>query len=229
MRQDALMTKAGTPTRRGGPPVGLTREAILRAADTFEITELSMPRLAKVLGVSHGALYHWFPNKQALVHALVESTLQDVEIPDGAGLTWKEQVLAAAVALRNVLLARSTHLPHLAASASAAASPLSDRMLEALDGAGFSEADAMQLTELCSAWAVYSAWQSAYATSHGLHDGETLKRHLDQVGVPEGSRLRILVTRYSESTPEEVFEQNLTALLDRFAPSSPTHARRRQS
>jgi AcrR family transcriptional regulator len=223
------MTKAGTPTRPGGPPVGLTREAILRAADTFEVTELSMPRLAKALGVSHGALYHWFPNKQALIHALVESTLQDVEIPDGAGLTWKEQIVAAAVALRSVLLVRSTHLPHLAASASAAASPLSERILEALDDAGLSDPEAIQVTELCCAWAFYSAWQSAYAASHGLHDGGTLKRHLDQIGAPENSRLHVLVNRYSESSSEEIFRQNLLALLDRFEPRSPTHPPRQQS
>jgi AcrR family transcriptional regulator len=204
----------------------LTREAILRAADTFEVDELSMPRLAKVLGVSHAALYHWFPNKQALVHALVESTLQDVELPDATGLPWREQVMVAAVALRNVLLVRSTHLPHLAASASAAASPLSEQVLEALEVAGFAPAEAVQLTELTFAWAFYSAWQSAYAASHDLHDGETLKRHLEHMGAPTGSRLHALVSHYSEYSTEEIFKQNLQALLDRFEPASPRQRER---
>jgi AcrR family transcriptional regulator len=65
-----------------------TVKAVLHAAGTaierFGLDSLTTRRIADVAGISVGALYEYFPNKQAVVYALVEDWMERVfEVLDG--------------------------------------------------------------------------------------------------------------------------------------------------
>lgn len=78
--------------RRSSPPVPRRRPRQTRAAftvdamvtavervlETHGVAGLTTNRVAEVAGVSVGTLYHYFPNKEAMVGALQERVLQEV-------------------------------------------------------------------------------------------------------------------------------------------------------
>ena len=80
-------------------------DAALRILDEWGLPELTMRRLGAALDVQPSALYHHFPNKQALL-AAVADRIQDAARPaPSPGLGWYEATLAEAVNVRDALLA----------------------------------------------------------------------------------------------------------------------------
>jgi AcrR family transcriptional regulator len=89
--------KPGSPTtaRRAGRPRRLTIETVvkeaIRHADEQGLTELTMPRLARRLGVGTMTLYGYVANKQELLDHMASALFADLEVPD-AGDDWRRQV-----------------------------------------------------------------------------------------------------------------------------------------
>ncbi|MEA2677578.1 MAG: hypothetical protein QOJ81_1719 [Chloroflexota bacterium] len=85
----------------------LSRERVVRAAialaDSDGIDGVSMRRLALALGVEAMSLYHWFPNKDALLGAMVDAVFGEMARPDSEG-DWRPQMRAAAIDAYHVLL-----------------------------------------------------------------------------------------------------------------------------
>lgn len=78
----------------------------LAVLDAHGLGDLTMRRLATELDVRPSALYHHFPNKQALLGAVADTLL--VRGPRAGGATrgsWDEQLAAACSSLRDALLA----------------------------------------------------------------------------------------------------------------------------
>lgn len=67
--------------------MALTRQAIVDAGlsilDAYGLGDLSMRRVAEVLGVQAGALYYHVPNKQSLLAALSDEIVRGVRNPSG--------------------------------------------------------------------------------------------------------------------------------------------------
>ena len=77
----------------------------LALLDVGGLPELSMRRLGAELGVQPSALYHHFPNKQALLAAVADELLTRLPAAsEASGLGWEERVAATCAALREVLL-----------------------------------------------------------------------------------------------------------------------------
>ena len=97
---------------------GLSRDKVVDTAlaivDRDGLDGLTMRRLAGELGVEAMSLYHWFPNKAAILDALVEAAIRetasavDAERPTAG---WRDSLRALAVAYRRVLLAHPNTLP----------------------------------------------------------------------------------------------------------------------
>lgn len=68
--------------------MALKRDAIIQAGlsilDNYGLGDLSMRRVADVLGVQAGALYYHVPNKQSLLAALADEVLGEVSEPSSA-------------------------------------------------------------------------------------------------------------------------------------------------
>ena len=84
----------------------LTRKRVLRAAlahaDKFGLEELSMRKLAEVLGVAPMALYRHVANKDDLIDAMIDVVFSEIELParDDA---WRTAMRQRAVAVRDAL------------------------------------------------------------------------------------------------------------------------------
>ncbi|HUP83560.1 MAG TPA: TetR/AcrR family transcriptional regulator C-terminal domain-containing protein [Candidatus Limnocylindria bacterium] len=85
----------------------LSRERVLSAAidlaDQEGIEGLSMRRLAQALEVEAMSLYHWFPNKDALLAAMIDTVFAEMERP-ALGGDWRPALRAAAIHAYRTLL-----------------------------------------------------------------------------------------------------------------------------
>lgn len=100
----------------GRPKVGaeiLSRERILAAAlqlvDANGVEQLSMRRLASVLGVDPMAIYRHVPDKAAVINGMVEMVFGEFQVPTVVSSDWRDKVRAFAAAYRAVTHAH----PHL--------------------------------------------------------------------------------------------------------------------
>lgn len=104
--------------RRTGPPEPLERERIVRTAlalvDREGLSALSMRRLGAELGVDPMAVYYHIPNKHALLHAIVEAVMAEIDLSvDHPAEPPEERVLSAAHAYRDAMVAHVNALPIL--------------------------------------------------------------------------------------------------------------------
>jgi AcrR family transcriptional regulator len=146
--------RAGTgqprPPRREGPAAPLSRERIVGAAlalvDRGGPGALSMRRLGAELGVDPMAVYYHIPNKDALLDAIVEAVMAEIDLTvDHPEDPVEERIMCAARAYRDVLLAHASALPIVLARGPA--TPVAMRPVELLLGllrtAGLPPAQAM--------------------------------------------------------------------------------------
>jgi AcrR family transcriptional regulator len=94
----------------------LTRERIVRAAldivDREGLSALSMRRLGAELGVDPMAAYYHIPNKDALLDAIVEAVMAEIDLTgDDPSASPEERIMYAARSYRDVLLAHANALP----------------------------------------------------------------------------------------------------------------------
>ena len=102
--------------RKKSPGTPLTRERIVGTAlelvDRDGLRALSMRRLGAELGVDPMAVYYHVPNKDALLDAIVEAVMADidltVDIPTDPA---EERLVCAARAYRDAMLAHANALP----------------------------------------------------------------------------------------------------------------------
>ena len=98
------------------PRAQLTRERIVSAAlalvDREGLSALSMRRLGSELGVDPMAVYYYVPNKDALLDAIVEAVMAEIDLTiDDPSATPEDRIMCAAIAYRDVMLAHANALP----------------------------------------------------------------------------------------------------------------------
>ena len=104
-------------SRGQGERAGLSRGLVLDAAvalvDSAGLDGLSMRKLGAALGVEAMTLYHYVPNKAALLDGLVEWVLQHSATASAPadGLSWDRMLRRYAQALRATLLGHPGVLP----------------------------------------------------------------------------------------------------------------------
>ncbi|MER7279840.1 TetR/AcrR family transcriptional regulator C-terminal domain-containing protein [Dactylosporangium sp. NPDC000244] len=133
--------------RQRGERAGLTREQVLDAAlalvDRVGLNGLTMRALGAELGVEAMTLYHYVPNKEALIDGMVER-LFTAAYPAGAGDDWQAHLRGYAHDLRAALLRHPGVLPAVNRPAvTPAALDAAEAGLRTLTGAGFSGGDAL--------------------------------------------------------------------------------------
>jgi len=102
--------------RNKAPVASLTRERIVRTAleivDREGLAALSMRRLGAELGVDPMATYYHIPNKEALLDAIVEAVMAEIDLgSDDPSAPAEERIVNAARAYRDVMLAHANALP----------------------------------------------------------------------------------------------------------------------
>ncbi|HEX7242059.1 MAG TPA: TetR/AcrR family transcriptional regulator, partial [Longimicrobiaceae bacterium] len=101
------------PPRTAGQRAGVTRDAVLDAARALAeregLEQVTMRRLAAELGVTPNSLYTYFPNKTAILDAVLDAVLGGLRPPDPDTADWREGAAELMRASRRLLLAH----PHL--------------------------------------------------------------------------------------------------------------------
>ena len=111
--------RPGARQKRRAAPL-LSRSAIVAAAlsvvDRNGLKALSMRRLGAELGVDPMAVYYYIPNKQALLDAIVEAVMAEIDLSvDNPADPPETRILRAACGYRDVLMAHANALPILLA------------------------------------------------------------------------------------------------------------------
>ena len=103
-------------TEKKGRGTSLTRQRIVTAAleivDREGLAALSMRRLGSELGVDPMAAYYHIPNKDALLDAIVEAVMAEIDLSkDELSAPPEDRIMYAARSYRDVMLAHSNALP----------------------------------------------------------------------------------------------------------------------
>ncbi|MDQ4131879.1 MAG: TetR/AcrR family transcriptional regulator C-terminal domain-containing protein, partial [Actinomycetota bacterium] len=111
------MTTGVARPERAGPAAPLDRATILSTAvtlvDAHGLASLNMRALARELGVGTMSLYHYVPNKDALLDGIVEVLNEEIEIPEPTSGPWDERARRMARSLREVALKHRNCVPLL--------------------------------------------------------------------------------------------------------------------
>ena len=147
---------AGVQGRRRGPRRALTEDEILDAAlsllDEGGANAASVRGIAARVGVAPNAVYTYFPDKAAVIKALVERLLGQVDqsVFADRGQPWRQRVESLALELRARLTAHpgAVHLMISGPLDGPQARALSERLLELLADAGLDPSDAARAAHL---------------------------------------------------------------------------------
>lgn len=110
-----MRSRVTPPRRRPGTRAGLEPQTVIAAARHVVarngLEALTMRRLAGDLAVAANAVYSYFPQKAALVDALIDEVVGEVEAPDPQSLSWREGLMRLMLETRRVLLANRDLVP----------------------------------------------------------------------------------------------------------------------
>ena len=113
------MTTTPDDAGRGSRPrPALSRDRIVATAlamiDRDGLDKTSMRRLGAELGADPMAVYHYFPNKAALLDGVVEQVYRAMTVPPDDDRPWQEYARDSADAMRATLLRHPRALPAIA-------------------------------------------------------------------------------------------------------------------
>lgn len=142
----------------------LTRDEIMATAlalvDEEGLGALSMRNLARRLGVEAMSLYHHVANKDALLTGVVETVLQEMDLPEPIPEDWMGLLEAMLLAFRRVLAKHPNTVPILMTRP--LATPTTTGYVEAplrvLGGAGFTPEQAGELYQTAIAYTLGHAF-----------------------------------------------------------------------
>jgi AcrR family transcriptional regulator len=210
--------------RSQGERAGLSRDLVLDAAvalvDSDGLDSLSMRKLAAALGVEAMTLYHYLPNKAALLDGLVEWVLEHTAaVPAADGLPWDETLRRYAETLRTTLLGHPGVLPLFFSRPAVTPQTLRavERGLRVLSDAGFDLLRAVDMINALSIFVVGHAMAevgTAELNRRGGPGSAAALAQLDAGDLP----LVIQAGRLSQGVDDEArFQFALDALLHGFA------------
>jgi TetR/AcrR family tetracycline transcriptional repressor len=164
------------------PKAPLSRERIVDAALTLVDAEgldaLSMRRLGAELCMDPMAIYYYVPNKAALLDAVVEAVMAEIDLGvDNASQSVEDRLVRAALAYAEVLLRHSNALPLLLVRGPATPAALApvELMIGILRNGGLSVEHAVAgMNVMTSAVRGYAAIIAAELADPGQRDVEGL-------------------------------------------------------
>jgi AcrR family transcriptional regulator len=200
------------------PPLNRDRvvDAALAIVDRDGLEGLTMRRLAAELGVEAMSLYHWFPNKAAILDGLVEAAIRETATVAGLDRAagWRDSLQGLALAYRHVLKAHPNTLACISGRPGKSVEAMRhiERMLEVLRSDGFSPELATQSMQAVLAYITGAVSAEVGRSAPHGSVGEFFTRFPRD----EFPRLNEVARLYGGPPPEgdEQFGFGLEALLD---------------
>jgi AcrR family transcriptional regulator len=197
----------------------LSLESIVDAAvDVIEadgLSSLTMRRLAKRLQCSPMALYRHVADKQELIGAIADHYLADLELPDTAGLSWQETIIAVATGVHRAFLAHPPLEEVLAVRHvdTAVVFRADELVLDALITAGLEGREAVHALDVIASYAVGSTLRLAAARAGSSGQGKRLER-IRELPAEDFPRMRELAGELVTVDFTLTFEDGLQLLID---------------
>ncbi|UWP78992.1 TetR/AcrR family transcriptional regulator [Dactylosporangium fulvum] len=203
---------------------GLSRERILDAAleylDAHGLPALSMRKLGAHLGVEAMTLYHYLPNKDALLDGLVDRVMElafaglDEPVPGEAG-SWAPWMRRFAHSLRAALLAHPGVLPLVATRpvSSPDAMRMSERWLAAMRAAGLPLGLAMDVVNVMATFTIGHTLAEVGRTPGHEGSESDFDQHADQLDPHEFPNLTEIVATRAGLDFDHRFAQAVDILL----------------
>jgi TetR/AcrR family tetracycline transcriptional repressor len=220
MAKRRAATATNTRTSRV-PRNTLSRDRVVDAAlvllDAEGLDGLTMPSLAKHLGVGTMSLYRHVADKDDLVNAVAEHVLSDVAVPDGDPDDWEGRVIGYLRALREAAREHPA-LSRILAERGLTVGPVFDQ-LEAvhaiLRAAGFSDLDAVRtFYSLLTYVFGFVVWElPRVRRQHASAYVESWNNAIDQLDPMGYPNLHALRRQLTTTASAEQFEYGLEHLL----------------
>jgi AcrR family transcriptional regulator len=230
-RSELLWEDRSRPTR--GPKPGLTPDdvvqAAIRIADEEGLSALTMHAVAAALGFTTMAIYRYFPNKEALIDAIVDAGTGRPPRPAEPRGDWRAEVARWAHAKRAMLCARPwlAELPFVAAPHGPNWLRWLEAVTEPLSGTGLSAADIGQMISIIDGYTRGAADTSislARARARGISErewaaavGADLGRAIGDPRFPTFAAVLSAPSDGHARTMEESFDFGLERVLDGIA------------
>jgi AcrR family transcriptional regulator len=199
----------------------LSRDRVVDAAlvllDAEGLDALTMPSLAKHLGVGTMSLYRHVADKDDLVNAVAEHVLSDVAVPAGDPDDWEGRVIGYLRALREAARAHPA-LSRILAERGLTVGPVFDQ-LEAVHAilrtAGFSDLDAVRtFYSLLTYVFGFVVWElPRVRRQHARAYVESWNNAIDQLDPKAYPNLHALRRQLTTTASAEQFEYGLEHLL----------------
>ncbi len=202
---------------RRGRPAKLTNQQILDAACAIGLPDLTLGGVAKALGVSVAALYHYFKDRDELAEFVANAIIVDYPLPpDGTG-DWFHWAHTFAYTQR-AIFERFPGLARVAVQRTIVlAIPRLEQSVRLAMKSGFDERTAWWATRAIQEF-VFS-WYHRVEIREALtaRTGESYQKSLRRVvrTFPQGEvpLMRSITVKRQEESEDERFEFNLRALL----------------
>jgi TetR/AcrR family transcriptional regulator, tetracycline repressor protein len=221
------MTDPDSALRTGRPPRLTANQVVAEArriAARQGVQSLTMRRLADALGVVPNALYTYFPDKDAILDAVLDDLLGDVE-PSGRGSSWRRSLASLMSSYRRILL-RQSGLIALTVSRpmyGPNALRLREDMLTLLRKGHLDDADAVSAYLALFAYTTgFVAFETARVPgkrdAEQRIDGQRLHASLPEETFPS---TRALATRLAKRPGDREFMRGLHGVIAGFSTSAP--------
>jgi TetR/AcrR family transcriptional regulator, tetracycline repressor protein len=190
-------------------------QAALELVDEQGLEALSMRKLGAALGVEAMALYYYIPNKAALVQAVAELVLDQLEVPVEPGGDWADIIRALARSFRQLGRAHPNVFPLLATIGftDAAAIRPAEVVLEVLCRAGLSLSDAFVAFVTLKSYVVgHTVWALGNGDSAD-NEGQVCDT-LPEFSETEYPRLAAFSDELAQVQLDAEFDRGLELLID---------------
>ena len=228
-RRSELLWEDRSPPTRGPRPTVTPHDVVqaaIQIADEEGLQAVTMQAVSAKLGFTTMAIYRYFPSKEALLDAIVDSGMGLPPHPTEPRGDWRAEITRWAHAKRAMLCARPwlAELPFVAAPHGPNWLSWLEAVLEALSDTGLSPADMGQMLSVIDGYtrgASDTAISLARARARGISEQEwaaAVGADLGRaIGDPRFPRFAALLTSPSDGrsrTMEESFDFGLQRVLD---------------
>ena len=196
-------------------------DAARSIADREGVEALTMRRLADALGVMPNSLYSYYPTKDALVDALLDSLLGEIETADLDAMGWRDALIRIMDDSRRLLLShpRLVEVFLTRPSAGPNAGRLGEMTFRALRRGGLHGDEAVAAFRILLIFSLgYAAFQGPrLGDEERSRRGESAFRNLPP---DDHVEMRKLAAPLSRPPDDETFLVGITWILDGIAQSS---------
>jgi AcrR family transcriptional regulator len=180
----------------------------------MDMRELSMPGVAASLGVTHRALYRYFPTKTHLLRELAAVSFGRISGPRRAGRRWDRWLMDVADVLREALVDQIAVLPNLPAGPDIARIPLFEATLSTLLDAGLTPVQALDACSLISSVCLGAANDTLNRRKYGPPKKKRLDRLRRDVGLGKGTAAARLTSEMAAYDAADGFRRRLGIIID---------------